>query len=174
MQSMKNLMRILTIFGALLITMATGFAQEQQSANQGRGEHGKRGSHHKDHHMLGRLAHHLNLTDAQKTQIKQITDRYKESTKPLREQIHANRYNLLEQLNNGTFDETKARVAAQARANAEVELEVIHARMFAEIYSVLTAEQKAKLAELKQRHGHKNRGHRRHKPQGAADPNAAG
>ena len=48
------------------------------------------------------------------------------------------------------FDEAAVRKAAQARAGIEVELEVAHARAMSQIFSVLTAEQKAKLAEIHQ------------------------
>ncbi|HLM59149.1 MAG TPA: Spy/CpxP family protein refolding chaperone [Pyrinomonadaceae bacterium] len=48
------------------------------------------------------------------------------------------------------FDEAAVRSAAQARAAAQVELEVARARAQSQVYAVLTAEQKAKLAELRQ------------------------
>jgi Spy/CpxP family protein refolding chaperone len=42
------------------------------------------------------------------------------------------------------------RSAAQARANAQVELEVSRARMMSEMYAVLTPEQKTQLATERQ------------------------
>jgi protein CpxP len=98
---------------------------------------------------LGPLAHDLNLTDAQKAQIKQIEDGFRDSTKSLHEQMFKTGGGPLEGLSD-TFDESAVRAAAQSRANIQVELEVAHARMMSQIYALLTAEQKAKLAELRQ------------------------
>ena len=108
--------------------------------------------------MLGHLSRALDLTDAQKAQVKQLEDGFKESTKGLREQLaQAGPGGPFEALKDGAFDEAAVRAAAQARANVHVELEVAHARLFSQVYAVLTAEQRAKLAELHQqmrgRHG---------------------
>ena len=46
----------------------------------------------------------------------------------------------------GAFDEAAVRSAAEARAKIQVELEVSHAKMMSQIFSVLTPEQKAQLA----------------------------
>ena len=99
---------------------------------------------------LGPLARELNLTDAQKAQIKQIEDGFRESTKSLHEQLFQAGGGPLDGLTD-TFDEAAARSAAQARAGVQVELEVAHAKMMSQIYALLTAEQKAKVAELKQK-----------------------
>jgi periplasmic protein CpxP/Spy len=99
---------------------------------------------------LGPLARDLNLTDAQKAQAKQITDAFESSTKSLREQMHKAGGGPFDGLKDGAFDEASVRAAAQARASVQVELEVAHARMMSQIYALLTAEQKAKLAELRQ------------------------
>ncbi|HEX8745936.1 MAG TPA: Spy/CpxP family protein refolding chaperone [Pyrinomonadaceae bacterium] len=140
----------------MALTGVTGFAQQQTAQGQdggkargerrrdGRGFGGRRGGL-----FGGRLAEQLNLTDAQKEQIKQIATRYRESAKAQREQRRGQRADF-KGFGNGTFDEAQVRAAAQARANARVEREVAHARMMSEIYNVLTAEQKAQLATLRQ------------------------
>jgi protein CpxP len=99
--------------------------------------------------VLGPIARELNLTDAQKAQIKQIADSFEESTKSLREQMFKAGGTPLDGLD-GNFDEPTARAAAQARASVQVELDVAHAKMLSQVYALLTADQKAKLAELKQ------------------------
>lgn len=99
--------------------------------------------------LLGHFSEMLNLTDAQKTQIKQIEDNFRESTKSLHAQLaKGGPGGPFEGLKDGAFDEAAVRAAAQARANVQVELEVAHARMFSQVYAILTPEQKAKLAEL--------------------------
>jgi Spy/CpxP family protein refolding chaperone len=93
----------------------------------------------------------LNLTDAQKAQIEQISARFHESAKARRQQARANMGgNRMDAFNGGTFNEAAVRAAAQARANAQVEATVERARMMNEIYNVLTAEQKAQLAAERQ------------------------
>ncbi|PYS80120.1 MAG: hypothetical protein DMF66_00470 [Acidobacteria bacterium] len=136
---------------AALVLTAVGFAHQDGPQGfggpppGGPGRHGGPGGPG----GLGPLAHDLNLTDAQKAQVKQITDGFEASTKSLREQLFKSGGGPLEGLSD-TFDESAVRAAAQARANVQVELEVAHARMMSQIYALLTAEQKAKLAEARQ------------------------
>ncbi|HKG12334.1 MAG TPA: Spy/CpxP family protein refolding chaperone, partial [Pyrinomonadaceae bacterium] len=99
--------------------------------------------------IVEHLSRALNLTDAQKAQVKQIEDALRESTKSLHEQLANSGGGPLDGFRDG-FDEASVRSAAQARAAVHVELEVAHARAMSQIYSLLTAEQKAKLAELRQ------------------------
>jgi Spy/CpxP family protein refolding chaperone len=99
--------------------------------------------------LLDHFSQVLNLTDAQKAQIKQLEDNFQESTKGLHEQLaKAEGGGPFDPAAAGTFDEAAVRAAAQARANLHVELEVAHAKFFSQVYALLTAEQKAKLAEL--------------------------
>jgi periplasmic protein CpxP/Spy len=97
---------------------------------------------------LGPLARELNLTDAQKAQIKQIEDSFRDSTKSLHEQLFKTGGGPLDALTDN-FDEAAARSAAQQRAGIQVELEVQHAKMMSQIYALLTADQKAKVAQIK-------------------------
>ena len=139
----------LAVAAAVLITVV-GFARQGGPGGfggppppGGPGRHGPGGP-------LGPIARELDLSDAQKAQIKQIEDSFRESTKSLHEQLFKSGGGPLEGLKDGAFDEASVRAAAQARAGLQVELEVAHARMMSQIYSLLTAEQKAKLAELRQ------------------------
>jgi Spy/CpxP family protein refolding chaperone len=153
----RKIVGALAFSAVMALTGVTGFAQQQTTQGQdggkargerrrdGRGFGGKRGGGL----FGGRLAEQLNLTDAQKEQIKQITTRYREGAKAQREQRRGQRTDG-RGFGNGTFDEAQVRAAAQARAAAQVEREVAHARMMSEIYNVLTAEQKAQLATLRQ------------------------
>src|SRR5215207_2897645 len=137
---------------AALMMTAAAFAQHGPGGPHGHGGPGRHGGHGGGPgSLLGHISQVLNLTDAQQAQIKQLEDGFKESTKGLHEQLgKAGPGGPFEVLNGGTFDEAAVRAAAQARANLHVELEVAHARFFSQVYAVLTAEQKAKLAELHQ------------------------
>jgi protein CpxP len=87
----------------------------------------------------------LNLTDAQKEQIKQIHEGFAEQTKALRDQMRTLHENQREPMSN--FDEAAVRSAAEARAKVQVEMEVAHAKMMSQVGNVLTAEQRAQMAE---------------------------
>ena len=104
--------------------------------------------------LLEHFSRELNLTDAQKAQVKQLADAFHESNKGLHEQLMKSGAGggPFEGLKDGAFDEAAVRAAAQARANLHVEVEVAHARLMSQIYALLTPEQKAKVAELRQRH----------------------
>jgi protein CpxP len=110
------------------------------------GPHGPHGGNIVEH-----LSRALDLTDAQKAQVKQIEDSLRESTKSLHEQLakSGDGGGPLDGFKDG-FDEAAVRSAAQARAAVHVELEVAHARAMSQIYALLTDAQKAKLAELRQ------------------------
>jgi Spy/CpxP family protein refolding chaperone len=94
---------------------------------------------------LGPLAD-LNLTDAQKEQIKKIHESFADTTKQLHEQMRTLHESQGDPMS-GEFNEAAVRLAAEARARIQVELEVLHAKMMSEVATVLTAEQKAQLAE---------------------------
>jgi Spy/CpxP family protein refolding chaperone len=95
--------------------------------------------------------HGLNLTDAQKEQIRQIHESFADQTKALREQMRTLHENQRDSMT-GTFDEAAVRAAAEARAKLHVEQEVLHAKIMSQVANVLTAEQRAQMAE---RHKHR-------------------
>jgi periplasmic protein CpxP/Spy len=159
MKVTKTRLRIgaaLVFVAALMMTVA-GFAQQGGGERRGFGGPG-RGGPRGGGGGLGVLERDLNLTDAQKAQVKQIRDSFEESTKSLREQLFNAGGTPFDDLKDGAFDEAAVRAAAQARANLHVELEVAQARMMSQVYALLTAEQKAKLAERRQQF--ERRGHR--------------
>lgn len=160
----KKLMGGLALAGALALTGVVGFAQQSgQGQNDGqRGDRGGwnregRGGHEggegREGGFAGRFAEKLNLTDAQKAQMQQIAERFRENTKTLRQQGRGEREGEgFDAFKGGTFNEAAVRAAAQARANRQVEMEVARAHMMYEMYNVLTPEQKAQLeADRQQR-----------------------
>jgi protein CpxP len=149
----------LALLIALAMSVAVGFAQGRPDNGGGeRGEHGMHGGSGRDG-GFGHFGRNLNLTDAQKTQMQQIGDRFKASTKGLHEQLRNLDRNSDAVSDNGTFNESAVRQAAQARANLEVELEVSHARMMSEMFAVLTPEQKTQLAQQRQQWQQKREQH---------------
>jgi protein CpxP len=173
MNSARKFMGGLALAGAIALTGVVGFAQQTgQGQNEGRrGERGwggeGRGGRKGDFGREGREGvgpfGNLNLTDAQKAQMQQIADRFRQSTEALRGQGRGERGGEFDALKGGTFNESAVRAAAQARANRQVELEVARARMMFEMYNVLTPEQKAQLeADRQQRRQRRQESRRNH------------
>jgi protein CpxP len=143
---------------AAIVALAGVAGLAQQTQQQGPDGQGKqeRGWHRggEGRGMRGGFGGHmfesLNLTDAQKEQVRQIAERYHESFKAQRQANRGERRGGFDAFTGGAFDEAAVRAAAQARANAQVEMEVARARMMHEMYNVLTAEQKAQLAAERQ------------------------
>lgn len=148
----------LALLIALAMSVAVGFAQGRPDGGGERGGHGMHGGRGMDG-GFGHFGRSLNLTDAQKTQMQQIGDRFKASTKSLHEQLRNLDRHSDAVSDNGTFNESAVRQAAQARANLEVELEVSHARMMSEMFAVLTPEQKTQLAQQRQQWQQKREQH---------------
>jgi Spy/CpxP family protein refolding chaperone len=141
----------LALAAGFALSGVAGVSAQEQDSKEGRGRverpwsrgDGRRGG-------FGRFGAELNLTEAQQEQLRQIEERYRATFKAQREargeQQEARGFDPLA----GTFDEGAVRAAAQARANAQVESEVTHARMMFEMYNVLTGEQKAQLQAARQ------------------------
>jgi Spy/CpxP family protein refolding chaperone len=165
---MMRLTKFKAVYGALALAgallLGLGFASFAQDGPQrgfggggprgerGRGPGGPRGGHIP-------FLRDLNLTDAQKAQIKQITDNAEASTKELRQRMDALHESEMNGPTDGAFNETAVRAAAQERANVQVELEVSRARTMSQIFAVLTPEQKTQIAAKRQEFEQKRREH---------------
>jgi len=99
--------------------------------------------------MRGAFLSQLNLTDDQKTKIKQIRESYRERDKPLREQLRTKRQELRQASEGGTFNEALATQKLTEMAGLEAKLMGEGFKLHQETLSVLTAEQKAQLEQLK-------------------------
>jgi len=127
--------RILTIGAAVLLAVAAAIAQ---------GMHGHGGPGGDLRHMFNRL----DLTSDQQSQVKAIWEKEKPTLQPLMKQMHHNHADMRALEASGPFDEAKTRALATQNAQTMIELQVQHARIKSEMMQVLTADQKAKLAEF--------------------------
>jgi Spy/CpxP family protein refolding chaperone len=91
----------------------------------------------------------LNLTEDQKAKMKQIRGSFAERNKPLREQLRAKRQELRQANEGGTFNEALATQKLTEMASLEAKLMGERFKLHQETLSVLTAEQKAQLEQLK-------------------------
>jgi len=103
--------------------------------------------------MLGRL----DLTDSQKEQVKQILDSQQDQQKALREREAAARDALETVSTSGTFDEGAIRARAAELANVESDMAVERARIYNDVFQILSADQQTRLkalqAEMRDRAG---------------------
>lgn len=137
---------------AVVLTASIAVAQSVKTESQdGKGSrhgwHGqgmKRGSHQGDG-----VFERLNLTDDQKAKLKTIRESFAERNKPLREQLRAKRQELRQASEGGTFNEALATQKLTESAALEAKLMGERFKLHQEMLSVLTAEQKAQMDQLK-------------------------
>ena len=120
--------------------------------HQWRGDGMKRGFH-----GGGAFLNRLNLTDDQKAKMKQIRESFAERNKPLLEELRAKRQELRQASEGGTFNEALANQKLTEMAGLQAKLMDERFKLHQEMQSVLTADQKAQLdqlkAQFKTRHG---------------------
>jgi len=99
--------------------------------------------------MLPMLGRQLGITDAQKEQIKNIATSHRDEWKALADRERAARQALNEAVTADTIDEGLIRQRSAEVAAVEADLAVTRARTHAEVFQILTPEQKAKAQELR-------------------------
>jgi Spy/CpxP family protein refolding chaperone len=104
--------------------------------------------------MIERVARHLDLDDAQRESVKNIMEAAKPELKALREQLRANQQ-ALEAMD---ADDPEIQNIAISNGQLATEGTLLFSRIRGEVHAVLTEEQLAKAAELKEQR--KNRGER--------------
>jgi periplasmic protein CpxP/Spy len=143
----------LLLVGVLAIPFAkgqsTGTEQGDQQEKVVKGG-GGRGGHHWDRSFGGRLFSRLNLTDAQKEQMKQINQNFRASTKPIRDELRVKHGELRQAQQGETFDEALAAQKLNEISAIQVKLMGEQFKLKKEISSVLTPEQKNQLEQMRQ------------------------
>lgn len=141
---MKKFIIGFTVFALVAIGTIFAFAQKGEGGKHfGGGFGGHRGG-------FGRMAEKLNLTDAQKEQVKQITEASRAKIKPLMESMRANHQKMETLTANGQFDEAQIQAVAQEQGAISAQLIVEKERVKAQIFQILTAEQKAQAIQMKE------------------------
>jgi periplasmic protein CpxP/Spy len=178
MPSIKNanLKGILVLTGVAVITAAVGFATTVQLSarnTQGGGQDpvvqgGGRGQGMMGRGMMGPGGpgmrggpgggpggmfgpelRALDLTDAQREQVKAIMESHREEQKAVRDKMMTARKALHDAIAADGFDEAAIRAAAGAVAALDADAAVQQARIHAEVFAILTPEQVKKAKELR-------------------------
>ena len=92
----------------------------------------------------------LDLTDAQKAQMKQMRESHSQTLRPIMEQIRAKRQEIRQASQGGTFNEALVTQKLTEIAPLEAKLQGEQYRLHQEMLSVLTTDQKAKLEQTRE------------------------
>lgn len=163
----KSMTRIGTAFGAAILTVGLGSAalslagqQQNQAPAQGqRGGpggpdgfggfgRGRGGPGGPGGPLAGLPLRELNLNDSQREQVRAILDSQQSETRAVAEKAMAAREALHAATTSPSLDEGLVRAKAAELAAIESDLAVSRARIFADVFQILTPEQQAKVKEL--------------------------
>ncbi|HMO81513.1 MAG TPA: Spy/CpxP family protein refolding chaperone [Pyrinomonadaceae bacterium] len=148
---MKKIVAIM--MAVVLVAMGAIFVIGQTSEGPKReGWGGKKGMKRggKMHRGGGMMFRGLDLTDAQKEQIKAFREASKPALQPLMEAMKINRQNLREARANNA-DEATVNALLAERRQFSVQMRAFRQSMHQQTLAILTDEQKAKLQEMKQK-----------------------
>jgi len=112
-----------------------------------------RAPHHAGVPSVEHLTRMLDLSDAQAAELKTFLDAERAVVESIHQRLRATHEQLEAATAGGRFDEAQVRAIAAQQGQAHADMVVEHERCKAKVYSVLTAEQRAKLEELHRRHG---------------------
>ena len=161
----QSMTRIGSAIGAAVLTIGLGSAalsmagqqQNQAPAAQGRRGgpdgfggpgRGRGGPGGPGGPLAGLPLRELNLTDAQREQVKQIVDARQQEMRAIGERAMAAREALHAATTAPSFDEGLIRAKAAEAAAIEADMAVSRARIFADVFQLLTPQQQAKVKEL--------------------------
>jgi len=101
--------------------------------------------------MLPRLGREIALTDAQRDQIKAIAESHKDEWKGLADRERTTQMALMAAVTTEPLDEALIRQKSSEVAAVDADMAVARARTRAEVFKILTAEQKATLSARKRK-----------------------
>ena len=135
---------IIAIIAIAVLGLGTMFIFAQKGKREGFGGKGFGGR------GFERITQKLNLTDEQKTQVKTITEDSQTRLKPLMESLREN-HKQAENLGiDGTFNEEQVNQIAGSQSETMKQLFIEKEKTKAQIFAVLTPEQRAEAAKMKE------------------------
>lgn len=140
-------------FAALLAAGSLALAAPAVQAQPADPMHQVRGGHQHERGEGMRFMRRLDLTDAQRDQVKNI---FQEQAPAVRERMEAARkaqQELRSMALSPNFDSARARDLADTAAKAQADAAVLRAEGMSKVYALLTPEQRQKLEERRERHG---------------------
>jgi periplasmic protein CpxP/Spy len=127
-------------------TVLIGYAQQTDSSPKPVWSGHRHGNH------MAYMAKALNLTDAQKEQVKSIMQANRTSTRSLMQQLAQNRVAMLTATSSGAFDQAKVTALANQQAPLMAQMMVQKESIQHQIYTqVLTPEQRTIADQMRQK-----------------------
>ena len=175
MKSIRNLLTATLLAAGALLTAAAGMsiasAADETTATQPPPPPGPHGRHH--HRGPWHLLSKLDLTAAQKQQIKAIMTAAHPQMQSLHEQMHANMLKLQQTKPTDPNYTTIASQVSQSHGSLSAQMITQRAELRAQVFKVLTPAQQTQLATLEaQRQAHKGAARDGRHPDGAPPPSA--
>lgn len=164
---MKSKVAKIVAFGALALALVAGIAFAE--ANGGGMHHGMhRGFMGGGPDMgMAMMLHHLNLTDEQHAQVKQIMQNERPNFKPLMQQEGQFHQQMMQLITSGNFDQAKANAIASQEAQVHMQIQLEHMKVASQIYGVLDSNQKSQVTDMMAKHQQMMQQHMQHAGQGA-------
>ena len=148
---MKSKIAKIALFGVVAMALVAGIAFAHAEGGPMH-RHAMRGEFMGGREM-GFPMRGLNLTGDQHAQMKQIFQNEKPNIKPLMQQeLQAHQQMMQLVTSGGSFDAAKATSIASQEAQIHIQLQVEHAKIASQMYQVLSADQKAKVADMMAAH----------------------
>jgi protein CpxP len=134
--------RFRLLIAALVVTMGAAIAKSQTADAPPMQGHafGMRGP-------MGFFSKYLDLTDAQRTQMKAVLQKERAAMKPQMQQLHVMQQQL-KQYEEGTYDEAKVQALVAQQSQTLVQLKVQETRIHNELFQLLTPDQQAKMQQF--------------------------
>jgi Spy/CpxP family protein refolding chaperone len=136
---------------ALLVALLAGggfvYAQDAQPGARGRGPGFGRGG--PGGPGAGLPLRELNLTDAQREQVRQLTQQNREQMRALFDRMRLAQEARRKAVETVPFNESQVRAAMSDLAAVEADLAVAEARLQADIYALLSGDQQQQLQKLR-------------------------
>lgn len=151
---MKSI-RFRFLVAALAMSLGTAVVNAQtadSSSAPSPHEHGMgMGMEGHEGHMMGFFAKYLDLTDAQRTQMKAVMQKEHATMKPLMQQVHQLDQQLRQYVE-GTYDDAKVQALVSQQAQSLVQMKVQETRIHNELYQLLTPDQQTKMKDFEAQH----------------------
>ena len=138
--------RIIAIIAIAILAAGAVFVVAQKATDHHFDGHGRgfgRG------HAHGMMLQALNLTDDQKAKVKSIMETSRTNLKPTFEALRDDHKKMEALTANGAFDEGQVSALANEQGSLMAKMTVERARVKSQIAAILTDEQKAKAAQMR-------------------------
>ena len=147
----RNLILTTLLAGSLATAGIVTVSHAGPHCGERSGAYGKSMGHSEGRHdPLQRLMHQVDLTDAQQSEIKAIIETSRTGTENVRQQLLDSRKAMHSLVTGSDYNIEKVRELADQQASLRAELTVARIDTMHRTLQVLTAEQQAKVAKLRE------------------------